>query len=186
MVSPGVRLWRARIRIFELTLEESPSQEFLSSIASPILQARDACKGCVDEALTLAWARRLYDNRPAIAMRAHQALRDLLALAPVSTAKVERKHLLGQETRAQQHRGRALQGRTLAKATYAKSVALVCCRLRQQVVDKVMRPEGHPAATCQRDGILPFGRGRPPDRSRQGRWAPCRGFCKEGGQSSGL
>lgn len=65
------------------------------------------------------------------------ALRDLLGLAPVSTAKVGKNHLLGQETRAQKRRGRALQGRTLAKATYAKSVALAAGRLRQQVINKV-------------------------------------------------
>ena len=109
------------------------SQDFVRSVASPLAARREACAGCVDDIFMGPWLQRLLSPNPAVARKAHQALCDILACAPMTSAKCERKHLLGQDSHPGGSRGRALKPGTLAKVTYAKSVCLSSSRARRQV-----------------------------------------------------
>ena len=66
----------------------------------------------------LAWARRLRDN----CKKAIQSLRDLASTTRFTSASVERKHLLGQETHFAKMRGRRRKPARLSAKTYAKSI----------------------------------------------------------------
>eukprot|EP00959_Pyramimonas_sp_CCMP1952_P312975 6551140-Pyramimonas_sp.AAC.1 len=73
---------------------------------------------CVDPCFSRVWLRRLRER--STSRRAHRVLRRLLSVLRVTSTKVERKHLLGQEAR--KRRGRALQLRTLGATTYAAAI----------------------------------------------------------------
>jgi hypothetical protein len=103
-------------------------------LAGGIRRRSEACSGCVDPFFARPWADRLLDHRPAVARKAHGCLQDVLSCLLVSSARCERKHLLGQETKGARRRGRALQCKTLSKVTYAKSVELAAAKARESVL----------------------------------------------------
>ena len=81
------------------------------------------CPHCVDAGFCRIWLRRLADNRPGMMARAVEALSQVVASTPVCSAKVERKHLLGQEVRTARSRGLAAAPEELSKRTYQRSVS---------------------------------------------------------------
>lgn len=70
---------------------------------------------------------------PAVRARAWRSLSNIAAAMRVCSAKVERKHLLGQECKAGKSRGRAPDCKTLGKRTYQKSVSEMANRLQAAV-----------------------------------------------------
>ena len=59
-----------------------------------------------DQVWTVPWCRRLSPESDEVVRRAKDALEDILATLPVSSACVERKHSVGQESKPRK-RGRA-------------------------------------------------------------------------------
>jgi len=104
-------------------------------VCEPILRSMQTCPDCVDPCFSVPWVRRLHDPRDAVARKAHMALSDIMSAAPVCSARCERKHLLGQDTRTPKRRGRALKIASLSKVTHCKSVSLSARRLRKRVLD---------------------------------------------------
>lgn len=80
------------------------------------------CPQCIDS-FTSVWLDRLLAERP-IASKARAALALIVAATPVTSVRVEKKHLLGQELRKVRSRGRAPTATELSKRTYVKSVSL--------------------------------------------------------------
>ena len=100
---------------------------------SELVASRRACGSCIDE-FTSVWTDRLL----AQPKRAQACLDMLAAATPVCSAKVERKHLLGQEQRKARSRGLAPSATKLGKTSYLRGVAVASRRksasiLKQQL-----------------------------------------------------
>lgn len=126
-----------KFRLFEVCRDAELNDWLLDQCVRPILESHAACPSCVDELFSLKWAQRLMSECRPVALRAHRCLRNMLALAPTSSARCERKHIIGQDTRAARHRGRNLKPKTLAKVTYVRSVALAAAKRRRRVINDV-------------------------------------------------
>ena len=79
------------------------------------------CDNCVDS-FTQRWLNRLSDASGSVRARAMSALDMQVASTPVSSVRVEKKHLLGQETRKARTRGPAPSAEELGKRSYERSV----------------------------------------------------------------
>ena len=99
-----------------------------------MLQAHWQCGRCLDKHFSLVWARRL--AAPATSRRAHRNMRALLSVLRLASMVVERKHLVGQETKPSK-RGRALSARELSELTYRKTVLKNTIRVREMVLNKM-------------------------------------------------
>ena len=93
-------------------VQEAPAQ---------LLAKHATCPQCVDKAFALPWCHRLLDPSPAISRLAHQAIRDMLIVAPLLSTRTERKHLLGQAIRPVK-RGRCVTAQTLSWKTYVAAL----------------------------------------------------------------
>ena len=105
-------------------------------IVAPLLVQMQTCPRCKDLYFAWPWLQRLCHDDVEIRRKAHRCLLSVVPTLPVTAVKCEKKHLLGQETRAQKRRGRALACTTLMKVTYAKSVHGAWKRAREIVLGK--------------------------------------------------
>ena len=112
----------------------------LDATLTPLREKSLACGNCVDQAFSGYWLRRLLvgSNR----RRAHSSLKAALAVVPLSSALIERKHPLGQEIRAGKRRGRAPTAYALSGRTYRKIVQLDAQRKRLVAVKSVVGDMG--------------------------------------------
>ena len=98
---------------------------------------RSACEHCVDPLFAVVWLRRLFTLSDRVCRDAHLALSDLLATLRHTSAKCERKHLLGQTVKSYK-RGRAPEPAMLSKHTYRRSVCNESASARAVVLENVL------------------------------------------------
>jgi hypothetical protein len=115
-------------------LEEDAATE----ICNELRRKRETCNGCIDD-FTGVWLDRLSDASAPLRKRARLSLQCKLAVTPMSSVAVERKHLLGQECRRPRSRGVALSAGELARRTYQKSASLMNKRQSDVVLANVLR-----------------------------------------------
>jgi hypothetical protein len=90
-------------------------------IAARLGGMHELCSLCVDKAFTLIWTHRLLEMGSAASRDAHTAMCDILALLRVTSTKVEKKHLLGQELKPAK-RGACVECCQLARLVFRESV----------------------------------------------------------------
>ena len=81
-----------KFQVFEAGI--APDDAAAEVLAKNIQSRADKCSSCVDR-FSLKWVQRLLDAR--VKQRARRSLSQLLAAIRVCSAKVEKKHLLGQD-----------------------------------------------------------------------------------------
>ena len=108
----------------------------IKHIVDPLLAQMQTCPRCKDLFFAWPWLQRLSHGDVEIRRKAYRCLMSVVPTLPVSAVKCEKKHLLGQETRAQKRRGKALACKTLMKVTFAKSVHGAWKRAREIVFGK--------------------------------------------------
>jgi hypothetical protein len=101
-------------------------------------RAQVVCSKCVDAAFTGPWIDRLLSDSAVVAERAVGCLEVQVAATPVSSVRVEKKHLLGQEMRTPKSRGAALSASELCMRTYEKAVADASTFKSEAVVHDVL------------------------------------------------
>lgn len=125
-----------RWKLFGVCESTSFDSALVKHIVDPLLELVRTCDRCRDVYFAWPWLRRLSDDDVQIRSKAHRCLTSVVPTLPVSAIRCEKKHLLGQETRAQKRRGKALACKTLMKVTYAKSVHGGWKRVREIVFAK--------------------------------------------------
>ena len=88
------------------------------------------------------WLDRLHNEDFETRARAHRSMSNSLAALNLTTACVEKKHLLGQSCKPGKRRGRALSIQALAKRTYEKQCARSRARLHDAVGRAVLGAKG--------------------------------------------
>jgi len=94
----------------------------VQAIASELQAKFNACPLSVDKAFTWVWIQRLMHS-VTLCRKAHTALRDLLAVVRVTSTRVERKHLVGQELMPTKRRGAGLDCDKLGLIVFQKLLA---------------------------------------------------------------
>jgi hypothetical protein len=127
----------SKFKVFRSCTSREPNDILANNLTRPILDKMVACPQCVGRFAGI-WAKRLLNHRQCIRKRSHHSLRCILATLPVTSARCERKHLLGQETSGKK-RGKRLQASKLSKVTYCKSVQKAAAAMQKRVVDSVFK-----------------------------------------------
>ena len=154
------------------------------AIATRLRVMSEQCDTCVDKVFTQLWVERLLNMGSNACRKAHSALCDVLATLRVTSTKVERKHLLGQESRPRK-RGRAVECEQLNRLVFHKSIVRACELHREEAKRQCLGVEPHVRlrfARCLGDHLASGHRGR----SRQAEATRCgdRGVGDVGGSRS--
>ena len=165
-----------KFNIFKACSGPSPDASLIDSVVDPILQSHERCDGCVDTSFTLPWAKRLKHARRHVVSKAHRSLRDVLSALPVSSAKCERKHVIGQDLRRFSKRGRTLTCKSLSKMTYCKSVSRAASVLQRRVVQESVGSKAGYRQMMQGAASFRVGRSKRRDVNKEG--GPPRKFAK--------
>ena len=138
-----------KLQIFEICRVpegEHFDSELVERAASCLRARRDACKDCVDQAFTHVWCVRLLDMGEAARRQAHRNLSDVLALLRVTSVKVERKHLIGQELRVKK-RGTGTTCAQLGQQVFRQSVQRGSELYRQEAKTRCLGEDAKVVAT---------------------------------------
>ena len=111
-------------------VDPAASETNREAVKDSLQRKHMACSECVDSN-TVRWLDRL-SQEPS---RAIASLVLQLASSPVSSVRVEQKHLFGQESRKVRSRGRALGPSELMLRSYQKSVAKYGAAISQAALD---------------------------------------------------
>ena len=134
----------------------------------PLLFRMQSWPRCKDVSFAWPWIQRLSDPDVQVRRKAHRCLTSLVPCLPVSAVRCEKKHLLGQETRAQKRRGKALSCKVLSKVTYSKSVFGSWKRARNRVISKHLVGDGVKRKFFQMVGSFRVGKSKRESRKRIG------------------
>ena len=115
----------------------------VQAIARTLKSKYDRCKFSVDRTFTLIWVTRLLFS-DASCRKAHLCLRNILSVIRVTSTRVERKHLVGQEL-IPVKRGAALECSQLAKHVFQKLVLVSVERHRSHAYAQCL---GSPATAA--------------------------------------
>ena len=110
--------------------------EKVQAVARSLKAKYDLCSASVDRTFTLPWATRLLYS-PAMCRKAHTSLRNILSVLRVTSARVERKHLVGQEL-VPTKRGAALECSQLGKTVFRKLVTAAGDRHRSHAYSQTL------------------------------------------------
>lgn len=111
--------------------------DVIRTCLAELIDSAKSCRNRADAHFTRIWLHRLWSDNPRIYKRAIRSIRMVLSILRVNSSKCERKHLLGQETRRMNGRGKALQCMTLSKVTYLKGVVRSAAKTREAVFRSV-------------------------------------------------
>ena len=111
------------------------TEEEAGRAGADILRKRKRCGECLDD-FSEIWSERL--ENPAKGRKAIDSLRNIIAATPLTAGEVERKHLIGQETRFKKRRGRGKTAPNLQAFTFRKSIRLHFERKRYRVEKSVL------------------------------------------------
>ena len=144
LVGAGDAWWRlifkynvSKFAVLEVSRVRNWSRAAVQRVVEPLVQRGQICGSCIDP-FTRIWAPRLLHHSDAIARRAHDVIRNKTASIPVSAGPAERKHLIGQESKATKSRGRARKAKTLSKFSYVKWNQQLSKRKRERALSRVL------------------------------------------------
>lgn len=148
-----------RFCVFESAIGDVYDQAFVQETARTLLAQRTQCEKCVDSTFTSIWCARLLDANLATSRLAWSALRDLMACAPVLSARTERKHLLGQAIRPVK-RGRCVTAKALSLRTYIQEIKQANVTIQKRMEMKYFPAKGELARFHKCLAAFKIGRGR--------------------------
>ena len=116
-------LWRRQILYVEepkcRLMKAALEHDVLIDAANRIAGERAECQQCIDS-FTWSWVQRL--QAPATSARASRALQKMRRVLRLTSARVERKHLIGQEAFLKKSRGRAPTTEVLGRRTLLQAI----------------------------------------------------------------
>ena len=162
-----------KLSLFEICKENTFDLAKARTIAERFLNKHCICKKCIDQTFTLIWAYIVCKMGAATARRAWDHICDLLAVLRVTSTKVERKHLVGQELRVKK-RGSGKTCVQVAKLVFRQSVKRAGQRFRDESKQRCLggRDKDHKQISrlfhkCLDDSLA---NGRPDRRATADSW----------------
>ena len=107
-----------KLKVVASCAREQYDADEVGRALAPVKEKANNCRCCVDATFSKYWMNKLDGGN---ARRHYAALHEALAVLPICSCIVERKHPLGQEVQLSKKRGRSAKVQTLSTRTYRKS-----------------------------------------------------------------
>jgi hypothetical protein len=129
-----------KYQLFAVGLLEEFSAKGVAAILRRAVPPEEGCEDCKDQLFAQMWLERLLAPSESRVRRAHACIAAMLAVLPVSSTAVERRHLHGQERAGPKRRGQSVLPATLARNTYLQSVEETHRQMRVVAEQQVLGP----------------------------------------------